>query len=129
MAYEAYTTFGYASLAASYTNGSPGQGDHPYAQVATVTAVITNTGQVSGAEVAQLYIRLPSTAPQSPPRQLRGFQKVPLAPGASQTVSFPLRRKDLSYWNTQSQSWQVPTGSFTIEVGASSRDIRLTGTL
>lgn len=97
--------------------------------VATVTAKITNSGGVTGAEVAQLYIGLPSSAPAAPPKQLRGFTKLSLAPGASGTATFNLRRKDLSYWDIAKQNWVVPSGSFAVSVGASSRDIRLTGTI
>jgi beta-glucosidase len=93
--------------------------------VATVTAKITNSGGVTGAEVAQLYIGLPSVA--APPKQLRGFTKLSLAPGASGTATFNLRRKDLSYWDVGRQNWVVPAGEFTVSVAASSRDVRLTG--
>jgi beta-glucosidase len=82
---------------------------------------------VSGAEVPQLYIGLPSSSPQVPPKQLRGFNKIKLDASASGTATFPLRRRDLSYWDGARQQWVVPTGDFTISVGASSRDIRLTG--
>lgn len=94
-----------------------------------ITATITNSGAVSAAEVAQLYISLPAGSPAGPPRQLRGFDKLSLAPGASGTVTFSLRKRDLSYWDVPSQNWVVPSGSFTINVGASSRDLRLTGSL
>lgn len=132
---KAYTTFSYSSLTTSYTDktaGSttPGPGGVVglYDTVATVTAKIANNGTVTGAEVAQLYLGLPSSAPASPPKQLRGFQKVSLAAGASSTVTFDIRRKDLSYWDVGSQAWKVPAGTFNVFVGASSRDIRLTGT-
>ncbi|KAK3353923.1 glycoside hydrolase superfamily [Lasiosphaeria hispida] len=107
----------------------PGGRADLFDNVATVTAKITNSGGVLGAEVPQLYITLPSSAPSSPPKQLRGFAKLKLAPGASGTATFNLRRKDLSYWDTRQQNWIIPSGSFGISVGASSRDIRLTGTL
>jgi beta-glucosidase len=97
--------------------------------VATVTATITNTGSVAGAEVAQLYVTLPSSAPPTPPKQLRGFAKLKLEPGKSGTVTFNLRRRDLSYWDTGRQQWVVPSGSFGVSVGASSRDVRLTGSI
>lgn len=95
--------------------------------VAEVTATIINTGEVAGAEVAQLYITLPASAPATPPKQLRGFAKLKLAAGESGTVTFPLRRKDLSYWDVTSQNWIVPQGTIGVKVGASSRDIRLEG--
>lgn len=107
----------------------PGGPADLWEDVATVTATITNSGAVEGAEVAQLYIGLPSSAPASPPKQLRGFSKLKLAPGASGTATFNLRRRDLSYWDTRLQNWVVPSGNFVVSVGASSRDIRLTGTI
>lgn len=125
----AYTTFDYAKLAASYTNGPPAADGDLYEEVATIKASVTNNGTVSGAEVAQLYVGLPSSAPDTPPKQLRGFQKVALDAGDSGPVSFSVRRKDLSYWDTEAQAWTMPEGEFSINVGASSRDIRLTGTL
>lgn len=97
--------------------------------MATIKAMITNSGPVAGAEAAQLYITLPSGAPASPPKQLRGFDKVSLQAGASGTVTFTLRKKDLSYWDVASQNWIVPKGSFGVSIGASSRDLRLTGNI
>ncbi|KAF2834359.1 glycoside hydrolase family 3 protein [Patellaria atrata CBS 101060] len=130
-----YTNFTYADIAVKSTATSgaasttivPGGPNDLYNPVATVTASITNSGAVAGAEVAQLYIGMPSSAPASPPRQLRGFEKPMIQPGQSATVSFVLRRKDISYWDTGKKTWVVPSGDFTVSVGASSRDIRLTG--
>ena len=57
---------------------------------------------------------------------LRGFDKVKnLAPGASGTATFPIRRKDVSVWSVVDQQWYVPNGIFTISVGASSRILPL----
>lgn len=133
---SAYTNFTYSGLTATYTDKSagsttlaPGGVAGLYQTVATITATITNSGAVQGAEVAQLYIGLPSSAPTTPVRQLRGFKKVNLAPGASATVTFSVRRKDLSYWDVQAQKWATPTGMFNVWVGASSRDLRLQGTM
>jgi len=131
-----YTTFTYSSLSISSLSTSPGSSvkapgglSNLYDVVATVSATISNNGTVAGAEVAQLYIGLPSSAPASPVKQLRGFQKTKIAVGGNAMVTFQLRRKDLSYWDSGSQKWVLPTGSFKVSVGASSRDIRLTGTL
>jgi beta-glucosidase len=135
-AFTAYTNFTYSSLVATYsdkTAGSstlaPGGISSLYDTVATVSCTIKNIGLVTGAEVAQLYIGLPASAPASPPRQLRGFKKINLVAGANGTVTFNIRRRDLSYWNVAAQKWATPTGTFNIFVGASSRDIRLTGTM
>lgn len=133
----AYTNFTFSNFAvtSNATSGpatgatAPGGREDLFSTVATVTVTVTNSGAVAGAEVAQLYVSLPSSAPASPPRQLRGFDKLSLAPGASGTATFNLRQKDLSYWDVASQNWIVPTGSFGISVGASSRDLRLNGTI
>jgi len=80
---------------------------------------------VAGAEVPQLYIAYPASAPSTPPKQLRGFNKIKLEAGASGVATFKLRRRDLSVWD--SGRWVVPSGEFEIVVGGSSRDVRLTG--
>ena len=128
--FPAYTNFTYSALSLP---SPPASGTVPFSSLynpaGTVTATISNSGGVTGAEAAQLYIGLPSSAPASPPKQLRGFDKLSLTPGASGTASFALRMKDLAYWNVASQQWTVPSGAFSVWVGASSRDLRLTGTL
>lgn len=131
-----YTTFSYSNLTISALNTAPGSTTlAPGGQVglwdivATVSITITNNGTVSGAEVPQLYIGLPASAPTTPVKQLRGFDKLSLAAGQSGISTFKLRRKDLSYWDVKSQKWIMPTGVFNVMVGASSRDIRVTGSL
>ncbi|KAI1824057.1 glycoside hydrolase family 3 protein [Xylaria intraflava] len=131
-----YTNFTYADLSieGAPTSGPatgdiiPGGQSDLWDTVATATVTISNTGAVSGAEVAQLYVGFPESA-GSPPKQLRGFQKLALEAGADGSASFDLRRRDLSVWDTDSQSWVVPSGDFTVYVGASSRDVRETGTI
>jgi beta-glucosidase len=85
----------------------------------TVSATVTNTGKVAGAEVAQLYLGDPAVAGESP-RQLKGFQKVTLRPGASTTVHFTLNGHDLSYWDDTANGWVLPDGQFSVYVGDSS---------
>jgi beta-glucosidase len=87
--------------------------------LATVTATVTNTGRVTGTEVAQLYLGDPPAAGE-PPRQLKGFTRVTLAPGQSAKVTFPLTGHDLSYWDDAAGGWVVPPGAFTVYVGDSS---------
>lgn len=133
---KAYTNFTYSKLTVDSTATSgpatgpivPGGKADLFDEVATVTATITNTGGVAGAEVAQLYISFP-TSTNSPPRQLRGFDKLPLEVGASGTATFVLQRRDLSVWDANAKVWTVPSGSIGVSVGASSRDIRLKGTI
>jgi beta-glucosidase len=84
-----------------------------------VTARVTNVGQVAGADVAQLYLGDPPQAGE-PPRQLKGFLRVTLAPGQSATVRFPLTSDDLSYWSDAANGWVLPSGKFWVYVGDSS---------
>ncbi|GAA5989277.1 hypothetical protein JCM5350_005057 [Sporobolomyces pararoseus] len=94
----------------------------------TVTAVVKNTGEVAGAEVAQLYLTFPDSTPNKMPvRNLRGFEKPFLQPGESKTVTFELRNKDLSVWDVKKQGWMKPQGEFKISVGSSSRKLPLKG--
>ncbi|MEU5881725.1 glycoside hydrolase family 3 C-terminal domain-containing protein [Spirillospora sp. NPDC047279] len=109
-----YTSFRYSDLAVS-----------PNA----VQVTVTNTGSRAGHAVPQLYLGLPSAGvdvPQ-PPRQLKGFRKVTLAPGQSTRVTFPLTARSLAYWNESANGWKVAPGCYRVMVGASSRDIALTG--
>jgi beta-glucosidase len=115
-----YTTFSYSNLVVT-GSVSPTGG-------ATVTATVTNSGSVAGAEVAQLYVGYPAAAGE-PPKLLKGFNKVALAPGASAQVSFTLSASALSIWNVVSDSWQLVPGTYQVLVGSTSRDIRLTGTV
>jgi beta-glucosidase len=112
-----YTTFGYSDLKVS-----PSYGD---GSSVTVSVNLQNTGTVAGKEVPQLYVGFPSTSGE-PPRQLKGFQKVALASGASQTVTFTLDPRSFSYWGEN--GWTIDPGQYTLYVGSSSRDIRQVGT-
>lgn len=95
-----------------------------------VTVSVRNTGDVDGATVPQLYVGYPDSTPAgTPPRQLRGFDKIFLKAGESRAVSFPLARRDLSYWDIVSQQWRIPTGEFTLHAGFSSRDLHAVTTI
>ena len=89
----------------------------------TVTATITNTGSVPGAEVVQLYVAPPQNGLYRPAKELKGFAKVSLQPGESKSVKFELNDRSFAVWCDG--SWKVPMGSYEILVGASSADIRL----
>ncbi|KAK1829781.1 glycoside hydrolase superfamily [Podospora conica] len=130
-----YTNFTYAGLtvASTATAGPatgkvvPGGRADLWDEVAAVSAMVENTGGVDGAEVAQLYLTLPSSAPETPVRQLRGFEKLKLKAGEKKAALFNLKKRDLSYWDVARQEWVVPAGKFVVSVGASSRDLRLVG--
>ncbi|KAF7373134.1 Fn3-like domain-containing protein [Mycena sanguinolenta] len=99
-----------------------------YETAATVSFKVQNTGHVGGNEVAQLYLGFPASY-NEPPKVLRGFVRKFLNPGQSETISIPLRQKDLSVWDVVKQEWMMVTGAITVSVGSSSRNIHLTGTL
>ncbi len=115
-----YTTFAYSNLKVAAQPGNPGHW--------SVDFDLRNSGHVAGAEVAQLYVGLPSTtgAPQ-PPKQLKGFEKVSLAPGRTKHVHLMLDTPALSYWDVQQHRWNLAPGTYKVMVGSSSRDIRLHG--
>jgi beta-glucosidase len=89
----------------------------------TVHVKIRNTGRFDGAEVAQLYLTFPKVA-QEPPKILRGFEKIYLTIGEEKEVTFTLKKKELSYYDTKYHEWTVPKGEFIVHVGSSSKDIR-----
>jgi beta-glucosidase len=92
----------------------------------TVSTTVHNTGSVRGSAVPQLYISFPDSTPAgTPPKQLRGFEKIELAAGQRGEVKFDLMRRDLSYWNVEEQTWVIPEGEFELRVGWSSRDLVL----
>ena len=111
-----YTTFSFtnASLANNLSSASK-----PNIQVSFMLA---NTGAVAGSEVAQLYLGLPASL-NEPPRRLVGWRKVPLQPGASQSVTIEVDENDsshpLSYWDTGSNAWTLGTGIYTVYLGDS----------
>ncbi|MBM9509354.1 glycoside hydrolase family 3 C-terminal domain-containing protein [Actinacidiphila acididurans] len=93
---------------------------------ATVTATITNTGSVAGADVAQLYVGDPA-ASADPPEQLAGFQRVMLNPGQSATVTFPLTVHSLASWSAADNQWEAAAGTYSIKVGDASNSLPLSG--
>jgi beta-glucosidase len=110
-----YTTFGYSGLQVPPVT----DGRHPV----VVHVRVTNTGHRAGADVVQLYLGMPASAGE-PPRQLKAFGKVSLAPGASTVVTLVLSPSALATWG--SGGWVTHPGSYQVMVGDSSRDIRAT---
>lgn len=108
------------------SNVAPGGNPSLYETLAKVTFTVSNTGDVAGATVPQLYIAFPQdTSPSgTPPQVLRGFDKITLSAGESQSLTFSLTRKDLSFWDVVAQDWQIPSGSFGVTLGLSSRDVQ-----
>ncbi|CRK35617.1 hypothetical protein BN1723_014992 [Verticillium longisporum] len=103
----------------------PGGNPELWGVIYNVTLSVTNTGDVDGAAIPQLYVSFAdgATPAGTPVRQLRGFEKVPLAAGETKTVQFGLMRRDLSYWDISAQQWLLPEGEITLSAGFSSRDL------
>jgi beta-glucosidase len=123
-----YTTFAYSDLRVVVTD--------PAAGTVRVACTVTNTGGVAGSEVVQLYVGDPDAAVRRPVRELRGFEKVALDPGETAEVVFELGSRDFAYWDEAAPgragrpgAWRREGGEFVVEVGASSRDVRLRATL
>ncbi|MDO4866567.1 MAG: glycoside hydrolase family 3 C-terminal domain-containing protein [Clostridia bacterium] len=111
-----YTTFEYSNLRLSADAI-----DDTGALTATVT--VKNTGSRAGKAVAQLYVAAPEMDVLRPVRELKGFEKVHLEPGEAKDVSFTLDKRSFAYWNETLYDWHVVSGRYTIQVGASSRDL------
>jgi len=92
-----------------------------------VSVILENTGDMPGQEVVQLYIRDVQSTLNRPDKELKGFEKVTLAPGETRVVTFKLTPRSLSYYDPYEKAWKAEAGTFEVLVGASSRDIRLRG--
>ena len=117
-----YTTFKYRGLNLS---SSRIQADG----TVTVSLKVENTGKRAGEEVVQLYVHEPKPKIDRPVRELKGFTKVALEPNETKAVSFTLWPRDLAYYDVAGHQWKANAGEYQIEIGASSRDIRLTASL
>ncbi|BFL47966.1 glycoside hydrolase family 3 C-terminal domain-containing protein [Lactonifactor longoviformis] len=99
------------------------------ADMGGATLTVTNSGNVDGAEVVQLYVGLPNAIVFRPEKELKGFVKVFLKTGESQKVHIPFDDKTFRYWNIKTGRWEVEMGTYHIMVGASVSDIRLAAEL
>ncbi|WP_034443493.1 glycoside hydrolase family 3 C-terminal domain-containing protein [Butyrivibrio sp. AE2032] len=92
-----------------------------------VSFTIKNTGDVDGAEVAQMYVGLPNGKVFRPEKELKGFAKVFLKAGEIKTVTIPFDDKTFRYFNVKTNKWEIEDGKYQIMVGSSSANILLTG--
>lgn len=109
-----YTSFGYADLQVVASEAG-----------LNVSVEVTNTGRRAGREVVQAYVGLPGSTVVRAPRELRAFANVALEAGESKRVELAISRDDLAYYNVPAAAWTVEGGDYVVEVGASSRDLRL----
>lgn len=113
-----YTSFAYSDLKLSKAQMDD-------TDTLIVTCKVRNTGKIAGKEAVQLYVRNAPGEVSRPLRELRAFSKVELNPGEEKDVSFSLTKRAFSYYEEKIHDFYVPSGVYSIELGASSRDIRL----
>jgi beta-glucosidase len=114
-----YTTFEYSNLRVSADSTSAD----------SVSVDVKNTGVRAGDEVVQLYVKPVGAGADRPLKQLRGFERIALAPGETKTVRMPLRSTDFAHWDADKHAFVVDPGDATIVVGSSSANERLTKTI
>jgi beta-glucosidase len=115
-----YTTFAYSDIKiepAVFNGTDP----------VKVSFKVTNTGKRDGAEVAELYVGQENPKISRPIKELKGFEKVFLQPGQSQTVSIDLNQRSFAYFNTSTEEWDAAPGAYNVLVGGSSDDTPLHG--
>ncbi|HVX49241.1 MAG TPA: beta-glucosidase [Chitinophagaceae bacterium] len=117
-----YTTFSYGPLTVN-TNTVDGK------LIVTATIAVTNTGIIPGKEVVQLYVGAPGKKMDKPDAELRSFAKTRLLrSGESEKITFTLTAADIASFDTNAGAWITEAGKYTVEVGASSEDIKQTAT-
>ena len=113
-----YTTFNYSDLILS--REELGEGEE-----LAVSVSVMNTGARTGKAVVQLYIAPEKVEMIRPARELKGFEKVELAPGESKTVTFVLGKRAFAHWNPTVHSWRCESGKYTVQIGENAHDIVL----
>jgi beta-glucosidase len=108
-----YSTFKFANLRLSNDHMKADQG-------AEVSVDVTNTSSVAGDTVAQVYIHQRAGSASRPVRELKGFRRIALRPGETQTLKFPLGKNELSFWSPQTKVWAVEPGAFDVWAGEDS---------
>jgi beta-glucosidase len=117
-----YTTFSVDNLRASQAEARAGD-------LVRFSVDVRNTGSVAGAEVVQLYVTYPGSAVERSERELKGFAKVALGPGETQTVEIAVPVNDLAYYDVAESAWALEGLEHEVHVGTSSRDLPLAATL
>lgn len=113
-----YTTFAYRNLTVSKEKMTE-------SETLTVTVDVTNTGEMTGKEVVQLYVAPKGGTVIRPVRELKAFEKIELVPGETKKVQMTLDRRAFAYWNTQIHNWHVASGEYEIQIGKNAQDIVL----
>lgn len=114
-----YTTFRYSNL---HVAAAPASG--PRAPFYTVSFELTNTGSRAGADVPQIYVTPAPSSVQRPKRELKGFQRVELAPGETRRVSVALDARAFAHYDVREQVWRVEPGKYGVELARSVEDVQ-----
>lgn len=114
-----YTTFEYSDLKMIMIE------EMEMASLRKFSVNVRNTGRRPGTEVVQVYVHDGHSKADRPVHELKAFNRVELKPGETKTIEFSLNRGAFSYWSPEKKDWVMDPGTFEIQVGASSRDIRL----
>lgn len=112
-----YTSFGYSDLAATAS-----------AEGIRAAVTVTNIGERAGREIVQVYVSVADSKVVRVPRELKGFSDITLEPGASGRVEIDIPTDELAYWSVADEAWIVETGTYTVAVGSSSRNLPLEAT-
>ena len=117
-----YTTFTYSNLRLDRQEITD-------QETLSVSVDITNTGNVAGKEIVQLYIRDNTRACRRPDKELKGYEKVALEPGETKTVTMMLDYRSFAWYNTDLKDWYAASGKYDVMVGTSSRQICLSASV
>ena len=114
-----YTTFDYGQITLSADQiGADGK--------LTISIPVKNTGHRPGDEVVQLYVHQVNPSVKRPTKELRGFDRISLAPGESKTVTFTLPAEKLAFYDLNTHAFLVEQGAYDLMIGSSSKDVRAT---
>jgi beta-glucosidase len=94
-----------------------------------IRCTIQNTGKLKGDEVAQVYVHALDASVKVPINQLKRFQRITLAPGEKKTLTFNIPASEFSFYDIESNDFKTKPGAWEIQIGSSSKDIRLQETL
>lgn len=117
-----YTQFEYSNLRVNKEKIAQGEGVH-------VAIDVKNVGHMGAKEVVQLYVHSAHDGAARPEQELKGFEKVYIAPGKTETVEFELNPRAFAYYESAIRDWHVEGGAYEIRIGASSRDVRAAKTI
>lgn len=122
-----YTTFEYGNLTVTPASAT--------ADTPILTSIaVANTGTRAGDEIVQLYLSVDFASPDArsivpmPVKQLRGFQRITLAPGQNKTITFTIGPEELAFWSVSDDSFRIEAGAYTVRVGGSSDNLPLSAT-